>query len=73
MKNKGKIRFKVTQAWPSENKKNLRVVAAMEAAISDAEQRFSFRIVGVLAVTFKERQSCNEITLLQEVVGVWQP
>lgn len=73
MKITGKIRVKVTQAWPSEKKKNLRVVAAMEGAICDAEQRFCLRIVSVLAVTFKERQSCDEITLLQEVVGVWQP
>ena len=53
--------------------KNLRIVAAMEGAIGDAEQRFRLCIVSVLAVTFKERQGCDEITLLQEVVGVWQP
>ena len=45
----------------------------MEGAIGDAEQRFRLRIVSVLAVTFKERQSCDKITFLQEVIGIWQP
>ena len=65
------IRVKVTQAEPSENLKNLRIVATMKGTISDAKQRFRLRIVSVLAVAFKERQSCDEITLLQEVVSIW--
>ena len=45
----------------------------MKGTISDAKQRFRLRIVSVLAIAFKERQSCDEITFLQEVVSVWQP
>ena len=73
MKITGKIRVKVTQAWPSEKKKNLRVVAAMEGAICDAEQRFCLRIVSVLAIAFKQAEGRDEVSLLHKVSGLGQP
>lgn len=51
---------------------HLLVVAVVECAIGDSDKGARLLIVSVLAITFKEGECCDEVSLLQEVVGVWQ-
>ena len=44
----------------------------MEGTIGDAQQCLQLRIVGVFSIAIKERQSCNEISLLDKMGCVWQ-
>ena len=45
----------------------------MEAAVGDSEKGARLCVVGVLAVALQKGEGGDEIALLQEVVGVWQP
>ena len=51
---------------------NLLVVAIMEGTVCDTKECLGFGIVAVLAIAFEKGQSCEEISLLQEVGSVWQ-
>ena len=52
---------------------HLLVVAIVEAAVGDSEQGARLRVVGVFAIALQKGEGGDEIALLQEVVGVWQP
>ena len=51
---------------------HLLVVAVMEGAVGDAEECLCLGIVAVLAIALKQGQSCEEVSLLEEVGSVWQ-
>ena len=44
----------------------------MEGTIGDAEQCLQLCIVSVFSIAIKERQSCNEISLLDKMGCIWQ-
>lgn len=44
----------------------------MECAIGDSDKGARLLIVSVLAITLKEGEGRDEVSLLQEVVGIWQ-
>ena len=48
------------------------VVTVVEGAIGNAQEGLRLGVVGVLAIALKQRQRCHEVTLLQEVVRIWQ-
>ena len=45
----------------------------MEGAVCNAHEGSELRVMGILAVALKEAQGSDEITLLEEVTGVWEP
>ena len=50
----------------------LLVVAGVESAVGNAEKSARLGVVGILAITLKEGEGSDEITLLEEVAGIWQ-
>ena len=55
-----------------DNGSYLRVVTNMEGAVCNSHQGPDLGVMSVLAITLKEAQSCNEVSLLQEVSCIWQ-
>jgi len=50
----------------------LRIVTVVESAVGDAHKSLQLGVMGVLAITFEQAERCDEISLLHEVIGVWQ-
>ena len=53
-------------------KEDLRVVTVVEGAVGNAKECLGLGVVGVLAIALQKGESRHKVTLLQEVVGVWQ-
>ena len=48
------------------------VVTVVEGAVGNAQESLRLGVVGVLAIALEQRKGRDEVTLLQEVVRIWQ-